>query len=69
MDFLPPPRIPELLDKVRAFLDEEVLPLEPRMHDTEVSLTELMTPVRARASWLIASRSIRHWTAIRWKWS
>lgn len=49
MDFLPPPRIPELLDKVRAFLDEEVLPLEPRMHDTEVSLTELMTPVRARA--------------------
>lgn len=49
MDFLPPPLIPEKLATIRAFLEEEVIPLEATMHARDVSLAELMQPVRARA--------------------
>ena len=49
MDFLPPPLIPEKLATIRAFLEEEVIPLETTMHARDVSLAELMQPVRAKA--------------------
>jgi alkylation response protein AidB-like acyl-CoA dehydrogenase len=57
MDFSLPPRVAELLPEVRAFLEEDVYPLEPEhlrgpFSAAEPHLEELRRRVKARGWWL-----------------
>ncbi|MGB1701129.1 MAG: acyl-CoA dehydrogenase family protein, partial [Nannocystaceae bacterium] len=49
MDFLPPPMSLPLVERLRAFMEQHVFPAEPAMHDSSISLTELMRPIQAAA--------------------
>lgn len=49
MDFLPPPTIPPLLEKLRTFMEAHVFPAEPLMHDDSVSLSKAIRPIQAAA--------------------
>jgi acyl-CoA dehydrogenase len=50
MDFSQPPHIHDLANRVRRFVDEEVIPLEPHAEDTEDGLPEdMLRDLRAKA--------------------
>ena len=64
MDFAPSPRATEMLDRLRAFMDEEVLPAEPvyaeqrrastaagRPHDLPAVVEDLKAEARRRGLW------------------